>query len=127
MLYSIVVLYMFIIGMIVHDIICTGLNIVFSGLASKLNVAKTAYSNLIPAFVETLTKAPMLYPQPPNITQYTGIYTATWGTGSISLANVHLNGGSLSLSGTALWGIYLAYREPFKFQVSAEYAVIKKL
>lgn len=94
-----------------------GLNILFSGSVSKLSVAKEAYATLIPAFVEALT-APPTYPLPPNTTLYTGIYKASWNSGDIAIASIHLHNGSLVLSGSAFSGIFLVYREPFKFQVS---------
>lgn len=98
----------------------TGLNILFSGVASKLTMARELHSLLIPSFVEALTPPTTLYPLPPNTTQYTGFYTAQWSNGKVALANIYLNKGSLALSGSAFRGIYLAYREPSRFQVGIQ-------
>lgn len=97
-----------------------GLNILFSGAISKFSVTNQAYATLIPAFVEALM-APSLYPLPPNTTTYTGVYTAQWSDGKIAIANVHLLNNNLVLSGSAFSGIFLAYREPFRFQVRIIY------
>ena len=93
-----------------------GLNILFSGVTSKLTLAKQLHSSLIPAFVDALT-VPTVYPLPPNTTHYTGIYTAIRSSGEVALADIHLHKGSLALSGSVFRGIYLAYREPYRFQV----------
>lgn len=98
-----------------------GLNIFFSGATSKLSVAKQAYATLIPAFVEILT-VPSVYPLPPNTTLYTGVYTASWSDGNIAIASIHLLNDNLVLSGSAFSGIYLAYREPFRFQVRIKHS-----
>lgn len=102
-------------------VIHTGLNILFSGVASKLTMARELHSLLILSFVEALTPPTTLYPLPPNTTQYTGFYTAKWSNGKVALANIYLNKGSLALSGSAFRGIYLAYREPSRFQVGTQY------
>ena len=88
----------------------------FSGAISKFSVANQAHATLIPAFVEALM-VPSLYPLPPNTTTYTGVYTAQWSDGKVTIANVHLLNNNLVLSGSAFSGIFLAYREPFRFQV----------
>jgi hypothetical protein len=93
-----------------------GFNILFSGVTSKLSLANKVYTTLIPAFVEAIT-VPPVFPLPPNATLYTGIYTASWSSSDIAIANVHLHHGSLALSGSAFSGIFLAYREDFRFQI----------
>ena len=94
-----------------------GVNILFSGAARKFSAAQEAYARLLPAFVEALTVSPT-YPLPPNTTVYTGLYTALQSSGEIAIAQIQLYDHSLVLSGSAFSGLYLAYREPHKFQVT---------
>lgn len=61
--------------------------------------------------MKTLT-GPVAYPLPPNVTVYTGAYTS-----GDSSAHVLLHQNNLLVAGTTLSGVYLAYREPFRFQV----------